>query len=86
MRKPKKHNLKIYDDYAFAKFSGLKPFEIRDISDRDFRVGDTVVYTVIDRSGHKINHPLSKLVFEITFICNFMQRHNYVVFADRILE
>ena len=83
-RKKVRHTLKLLEQYADVKFKGLKPFEIRDIKDRVFCIGDEVVYKVVDEGGRPVNHDLNKLVFEITFISNFMQRHDYVVYADKL--
>ena len=61
------HYLKLLDKYAEAKFKGQKPFEIRDISDRTFNIGDKVVYKVIDEAGNSVKHELNNFVFEIWY-------------------
>ena len=41
------HKLKIKQEYADKYYQGIKPWEIRK-NDRDFKVGDTIYFTVIE--------------------------------------
>lgn len=76
----KQHNLKIKAEYARAKLDGAKPFEIRR-NDRDFQVGDEVVYNVID--DNELAKKFANKVYEITYITNYEQKDGYVVFGDK---
>lgn len=60
------HFLKIRACYADDVYAGNKPFEIRK-NDRDYRVGDHIIFNVIDDLPE---HPLNKLVYKITYVFN----------------
>ena len=79
----KHHVLKIMSNYAHAKLNGFKPFEIR-FNDRDFHVGDTVSYVVLDASNMPQNERIEfeKLKYRIVYITDYMQQENYIVFTD----
>ena len=77
----KRHNLKIKAEYAKEKLNGTKPFEIR-LNDRDFQVGDEVVYNVID--DNELAKTFANKVYEITYITNYEQKDGYVVFGDKL--
>lgn len=71
----KHHNLKIRNGFYSAKLNGNKLFEIRE-NDRDFKVGDTVSYT-------SINGNLYDGIWKITYVTDFQQKPNYVVFGEK---
>lgn len=74
------HALKIRKEFADAKLAGLKPWEIRSTEDREFHVGDIVIYEVLgDRE-----HPLNGKSYTITFIYDgsIGLRENYVIFTE----
>ena len=76
-----KHELKIDEVYLKAKLAGDKLFEVR-LNDRGYQKGDIVEYT--EYGDYK--EPTKKHQFEITYVCNYMQKDNYVVFGERILK
>lgn len=45
------HELKIKQEFAVKYYNGYKPWEIRK-KDRDFKVGDSINFTIIE-TGHK---------------------------------
>lgn len=77
------HHLKLNVDFADAVLSGEKNFEIRQ-NDRGFQKGDRVDFTVVDRLGKIINHPLNDCVFIITYVLNgWGLKNGYCVFGIR---
>ncbi len=66
------HNLKIESKYLEAKLAGHKLFEIRE-NDRNYKVGDVVVYE---------NAYGEKYYFSISFLTDYKQKPNYVVFGE----
>ena len=76
------HELKIKPEFAVAKINGLKSFEIR-LNDRDFQLNDIVRYTCPDDLF--IDIVLKRHLYCITYICDFMQKDGYIVFADKVI-
>lgn len=76
----KLHNLKIKSEYAIAKLSGDKPFEIR-FNDRDFKVGDLIRYTCTDNKI--VDEEISKKLYCIAYITDYEQKDGYIVFCDK---
>lgn len=78
------HVLKIRKEFADAKLAGLKPWEIRSTEDRNFRVGDIVIYEVLGDP----EHPLNEKPYTITFIYDgaIGLRENYCIFTDKETE
>jgi len=72
-----KHNLKISEPYLKAKLEGNKLFEIRR-NDRGYQKGDTVVYDEYVSLDDHFEH-----TFEITYVCNYLQKENHVVFGEK---
>ncbi|GGD05615.1 DUF3850 domain-containing protein [Enterococcus wangshanyuanii] len=72
------HELKIDREYFMAVLEDLKKFEIR-YNDRDFKVGDIVILKEIDSVNRKLTGRQIKT--EITYITNYEQKNNYVVFG-----
>lgn len=70
------HNLKIDAIWLERKLHEGKLFEIRN-NDRGFQKGDIVIYTKIE----ELETYLYK--FEITYVCNYMQKKGYVVFCEK---
>ena len=62
-----------------AKIHGDKPFEVR-YNDRNFQKGDTVTYITQDSSE------VYSGTYEITFVTNYEQKENWVVFADKLIN
>lgn len=79
----KLHELKIKSEYAWAKLSDKKLFEIR-LNDREYKVGDIVHYTCIDSSC--ANDLLEEKYYKIIYITDYMQQENYVVYAEREMK
>lgn len=80
------HELKLHPRYFLRKAQGIKTFEIRK-NDRDFQVGDTVIYKEYDSEIGWPDHGVyDTLVCEITYISTFEQKDGYCVFADRVKE
>ena len=70
------HDLKIHTKFFQAIEEGKKNFEIR-INDRDYKVGDIVKlreYNMDHYTGREVTR-------KITYITNFMQQNNYIVFG-----
>lgn len=67
----KTHRLKVFIKYADAIMNGTKTFEIRR-SDRNFKVGDKVVFDVVANEGYDVRaaarHPLNGMVYRIDYI------------------
>ena len=77
------HQLKIKESFANAVLRGDKTFEVRE-NDRGFQTGDFVMFTVLYNSDglEMINHPLSKRLYEITYVLSgWGIKEGYVVFG-----
>lgn len=65
------HALKIQMKYADAVLSGKKSFEVRK-NDRGFKVGDEIVFIVVNDKGCQIpaaaRHPLNGAAYRIDYI------------------
>ncbi len=72
------HELKIEKAFLEAKKEGDKLFEIRFNGDRGFQKGDLVKY--FDHESNDFIH------FLITYVSNYEQRANWVVFGEKPLE
>lgn len=79
----KLHEIKLMSEYAKAKASGLKPFEIRK-NDRDYKVGDLVRYIVPDDKD--LNEVIKRTLYQIVYITDYEQKDGYVVFSDRYVS
>lgn len=75
-----KHELKILPEYFQAVLDGVKPFEVRDASDRHFQVGDDVVLHEWD--GRYTGRFTRR---RITFVTDYAQQDDYVVFGMRAI-
>lgn len=71
------HQLKVLPCYFEAAEKGLKPFEIRDNTDRGFQRGDTVELLEYEAGRYTSR----SLLGEITYVTNFEQKPNWVVFG-----
>ena len=77
------HKIKIRESFAAAVYTGDKTFEVRK-NDRGYQKGDLIYFSVLyDSDGMEIiDHPLSKLCFEITYVLNgWGIEEGYVVFG-----
>lgn len=77
------HDLKILPAYFEAVKRGIKNFEIRNNSDRGFQKGDVVVLKEIDE--RMIGYTGRELTVEITYVTNYMQQEQMVVFGFTVL-
>lgn len=76
------HNLKINKEFFVPVMEHLKTFEIRK-NDRDFSIGDKITLNEWDKNlevytGRKVDG-------EITYITDYEQKGNYVVFSFKII-
>lgn len=71
------HELKILPRYFQPVLDGSKPFEIRDGSDRDFCVDDTV--TLNEWDGERYTGRSATRL--ITFVTDYAQQQGFVVFG-----
>lgn len=75
------HELKILKSFADAIISGDKTFEVRH-NDRGFQKGDKVHFKVEDPPEKRENHPISKKLYEITYVLNSWGiNEGFVVFS-----
>ena len=66
--------------FADAVISGQKTFEVRK-NDRNYQRGDHVIFTAVV-NGKKINHPINKEQYEITYVLSgWGLKDGYVVFG-----
>ena len=81
-----KHTLKILPVYFEAVLRGEKNFEIRDNSDRGFQKGDIVVLKEFNPRRPLSNSLTRETMVEITYVTNYKQKDNYVVFGFKTFE
>lgn len=75
------HELKILKSFADAIISGDKTFEVRH-NDRGFQKGDIVRFKVEDHPEKREDHPISKKLYEITYVLNSWGiNEGFVVFS-----
>ena len=79
----KLHNIKIKAQYAGAKLSGIKLFEIRE-NDRNYEVGDIVCYTCCD--SVEIDSQIKDKYYKIIYITDYVQKDGYIVFGEREIK
>jgi hypothetical protein len=78
------HKLKILAPYFQAILDGSKMFEVRDNADRGFQKGDTVLLQELNGPCNSMFPPAysgRSLLIEITYVTNWEQKPNYVVFS-----
>jgi len=80
------HELKTLPVYFEAVLRGEKSFEIRDNSDRGFQKGDTVILREYDPVRPTLPSLRRQITVEITYVTNFKQKDDYVVFGFKILD
>jgi len=76
-----KHELKTWPEYFTAVASGEKTFEIRK-NDRNFQVGDRI--KLVEYDPEKYEHTGRYMCADITYITDFEQKDDYVVFGIKI--
>lgn len=80
------HILKIEGNYHMDVLLGKKTFEIR-FNDRGYKVGDLVQFkTKKSEDKDEINYNLWPNVYQITYITDYKQLDNFVVFAIKRVE
>jgi ASC-1-like (ASCH) protein len=75
------HNLKIRKPYYDAVKAGIKRFEIRN-NNRGYQKGDEITLEEINTAG--IRTGAANIEAVITYVSNFHQKENWVVFGFRI--
>lgn len=65
----KTHYIKILDSFADDVFCGRKRFEIRK-NDRGYQAFDSVIFSVVNKHGKPVNHPLNDCKLMITYVLN----------------
>lgn len=75
------HDLKILDVFFEPVIMGEKKFEIRDNKDRGFQKGDTITLHEIINSHAATSYTGRKQNVEITYVSDYNQPENQVVFA-----
>ena len=75
------HDLKLLTDYYHRKKKGLKPWELREITDRDFQPGDTVTFHEINRDRIYTGDSIGP--FTITYVLSgsYGLQPNHVIFT-----
>ena len=63
----KVHKLKLHKQFMLADWNGEKQFEIRK-NDRDYRLGDVIVFTVVDDHGDYVSSLLDNKQYVITHV------------------
>ena len=58
------HKIKIIEQFAEEHLSGKKPWELRE-NDRNYKVGDTIIFTIVDRYYKPIGKHYKR---EITYL------------------
>ena len=82
------HKIKLLEKYADNTLAELQTYEIyRTKNDRNYQVGDVVIFAVVDDNGKMIDHAINDAFFYITYILkgpvdvySFLGE-GYVVFA-----
>lgn len=77
------HNLKINKEFYTPILEQIKTFEIRK-NDRNFHVGDKIILNEWDHK--KRQYTGRKTNIEITYITDYEQKDNYVVFSFRLIN
>lgn len=78
-----KHELKIQSAHFQNKITGDKPMEIRQNNDRGFQKGDLIKYREWNpTTGYTGNGMFCR----VTYVTNYMQKENYVVFCDQVIS
>ena len=88
------HRLKILPVYFKAIESGIKYFEIRNNLDRGFQKGDTAILQEYNpESDYNKEHEKEpylytgrEIMVNITYVTNYEQKENYVVFGFGIMQ
>ncbi|MGN9169526.1 DUF3850 domain-containing protein [Paenibacillus polymyxa] len=77
------HHLKINKEFFDPVFKEIKTFEIR-YNDRKFNVGDLILLSEWD--SLKKEYTGRKVKGQITYITDYEQKKDYVVFSFKILH
>ncbi len=80
------HSLKVLPCYYQAVADGDKTFEIRYNGDRGFQKGDYVELIEIEKGVTQDRKTGRKLLVEITYVCNYHQAEDWVVFGFNSVE
>lgn len=77
------HKLKIDMPYYNAVAEGRKTFEIR-LNDRGYNAGDTIILQAWHSSHNCYNSEKEDLYGTITYVTNYAQKDNWVVFGFKL--
>lgn len=77
------HELKVLPAYFEAILDGRKTAEVRYNGDRGFQAGDEVVFIEYDgdKGYFEGNFSGRKILAKITYVFNYEQKENFVVFC-----
>jgi Domain of unknown function (DUF3850) len=76
------HDLKVLPEFFSSSYQLIKPFEIR-FNDRNYQVNDTITLREFTVFGKYTGRTLSGV---ITYITDFNQVRDYVVFAYKVTD
>lgn len=79
------HELKILECYFEAVVNGTKTFEIRKNSDRGFQKGDVIKLVELESSRLGLIPTGASVEAIITYVTNYEQKDDYVVFSFSLL-
>lgn len=79
------HDLKIESAFFEAVLSGDKTFEVRNNRDRGFQKGDTITLYELSKISPALNTG-RKINAVITYVLNYEQKPDWVVFSFRFLS
>ncbi len=80
------HELKILDCYYKAVVNGTKTFEIRKNSDRGFQKGDVINLVETEQTRWGPRETGNSVNAVITYVTNYEQKDDYVVFSFFIVK
>lgn len=77
----KRHCIKLNYKYVYDVVEKRKKFEVR-YNDRDYCVGDEIVFIVVDDKGDIVKHFIEQKVYKIIYIFDDLigLKENYIIF------
>jgi len=81
------HELKINPEFYKPSLFGAKRFEVRNNRDRGFQTGDTIILKeYISKLGATHGYTGSSIKGKITYVTNYEQKSDFVVFGYEYLS